>query len=687
METPVRLSNRVALLAAALLTVLLALPAGASGGQRDAAWVRVQFEGRISAAQRNALDATGVDSLQYVPQDAYLGFADAAQAEAAAAVTGVTSVRRLQPTDKASAALADATGVVSVQVLAAGQAAGATAAHLDRVGRLLGQGDLRGDDAIAMLTATTDAASLDQLLARPEVVWVDVAPTAFALEDEGAGQVMAGNVVAGKPVPGYPAFLASMGVDGSGVVISVVDDGIDMTHPDFAGRIAKRFSYSPLDLAVPSDGHGTHVAGIVGGAGAAIGPAGALRDADGLSYGMGVAPGVTLVDQPALIVPIVTPHAALRPVAPFPPADGFRGLVSDAVSQRAVGWNASWTDGGGAGAGYTANGASLDALSRDASSATAGNQPFTFVFSAGNSGSAAGTRVTSPKEAKNLIVVASSRGHRAGDIEAISSFSSRGPARDGRIVPTITAPGETIMSARAATGVLCTAPLSGNTSELPPPGGLTLYTGCSGTSMASPQVAGAVALIHDWWRDRNAGADSSPAMDKALLVNSADDLGAANVPNRNEGWGRVDLRALFDPAAQRVLVDQTVALDDVTAASTMRIRPVDPSQPLRVTLAWTDAPGMPSQEDPALVNDLDIAVTDAAGAVYLGNVFEQGRSVAAGEADRLNNLENVILPAAGDGDYTISVTAANLPGDGIPGVGDTTDQDYALVVTNAMLVP
>ena len=676
--------HRVVLLAAALVILAVGLPAGAAPA--SAAWVRVQFDRRITSADQSALVAAGLTATQYVPRDAYLAFADTATARAVADLDGVASVRELRPVDKTSSDLAGATGTVTVQVLAAGARADRVAAQMDLTGDVLGSGDLRGDGAIAMLTATVPAARLGSLAARADVLRIERAPAGFALEDEGSDQVMAGNVVNGQPVPGYRAFLEGLGIDGSGVVMSVVDDGVDPTHPDFAGRIAQRFSYGPVDRAVPSDGHGTHVAGILGGAGAAIGPLGTLRDADGLAYGLGVAPGVTLVDQPAIAVPVSTPNQALKPVAPFPPADGFRGMVGDAVSADAVGWNASWTDGGGAGAGYTANGASLDALTRDADGDTEGNRGFTFVFSAGNSGSGTGTRVTSPKEAKNLIVVASSRGHRAGNVDSVSSFSSRGPARDGRIVPTITAPGEVIMSARAATGVLCTAPLSGNPAEAPPADGLTLYTGCSGTSMASPHVAGSVALIHDWWRDRNAGADPSPAMDKALLVNSAHDLGTPDVPNRDEGWGRVDLAALFDPAAQRVLVDQSVVLGDVGDAATLQVRPVDPTQPLRVTVAWTDAPGMPSEEDPALVNDLDLTVTDAAGATYLGNVFADGVSVAGGESDQLNNLENVLLPAAGAGDYTVSVSAANLPGDGIPGLGDGTDQDFALVITNAQLV-
>ena len=78
-------------------------------------------------------------------------------------------------------------------------------------------------------------------------------------------------------------------------------------------------------------------------------------------------------------------------------------------------------------------------------------EPFIEVFSAGNSGPSANT-LTAPKEAKNLIVVAASQNYRAGSIDTIASFSSRGPSVDGRIVPTITAPGEQIASTRNDNG-------------------------------------------------------------------------------------------------------------------------------------------------------------------------------------------------------------------------------------------
>jgi subtilisin family serine protease len=657
-------------MATAICLILLAALPTIAVGEEGRAWVRVRFDHRITQADHSALEALGLQHLQYTPTDSYLAYGDSNASAAAAELAGVAGVQAVQSGDKLSPAVSGRTGPVALSIT---HARGTTALNrlLARLGARHGSFSLGGGSDLVTTEALVDARIARVIAALPAVLHVGVTGLDWKLEDEGATQILANNLNSGTPVPGYETFLSGLGIDGTGVTMAIVDDGIDATHPEFTGRVTKITTHALTNA--PPQGHGTHVAGIVGGSGATIGPVGRIKDSAGLLYGIGVAPKVSLIDMPAIQLQNTS-------AGDFPPAS-FE-LYSGPLSRAgAIGWNASWTDGGGAGAGYVARAANLDALTRDVDSTTTGQQDFTFVFSAGNSGSGQKT-VTSPKEAKNIITVGSSKGHRAGNVSDISTFSSRGPAADGRIEPTIVAPGETIMSARAATGVLCTAPLSG-TADAPPADGLSLYTGCSGTSMASPQVAGSVALIHDWWRDRNAGADPSPAMDKALLINSATDLKVRDIPNRNEGWGRVNLKELFDPGASKIYSDQSVVLTDPGASHDLHITTADPARPLRVTVVWSDAPGE-AGADPALVNDLDLTVTAANGTIYRGNFFAQGRSVAGGEEDRLNNMENVYLDAPSGG-YSVSIEAFNLPGDGVPGAGDETDQDFALVISNAVL--
>ena len=123
----------------------------------------------------------------------------------------------------------------------------------------------------------------------------------------------------------------------------------------------------------------------------------------------------------------------------WPPAGGWQEHSKQAVVLNAIGGNNSWTSGEGINHGYQASERTHDLMVLDGNFDTAAIEPFIEVFSAGNSGPGPNT-LTSPKEAKNLIVVASSRNFRAGSIDTLANSSSRGPSVDGRIVPTISAP-------------------------------------------------------------------------------------------------------------------------------------------------------------------------------------------------------------------------------------------------------
>jgi uncharacterized protein (TIGR03382 family) len=105
----------------------------------------------------------------------------------------------------------------------------------------------------------------------------------------------------------------------------------------------------------------------------------------------------------------------------------------------------------------------------------------------------------------------------------------------------------------------------------------------------------------------------------------------------------------------------------------------DSTKPFRVTLAWTDAPG--STTGSAWKNNLDMTVT-VGGNTYKGNVFTGANSVTGGTADGSNNVESVFLPAGTEGEFTVTVTAANINSDGVPGNSATLDQDFALIAYN-----
>ncbi|HEV3474046.1 MAG TPA: S8 family serine peptidase [Actinomycetota bacterium] len=653
------------LAAVALLSAALVSPS-ASATAKQPGWVRVQFDRRIVAADRPALEAAGLEATQYVPHHAYLAFGGPGAVDRAEELDGVRSVAPLRAEQKMDTVLPDA-GMVAAEVLVYPGLADGLARRVAAAGLLAGRFSSHG---LETLVVRGPADALRSVAADPAVQHVGPAALGFFAEDEGTDQILAGNMSGGRPVPGYEPFLAQRGIDGEGVIVTIADTGMDEGHPELQGRIVKEFFGEEGDPG----GHGTHVAGIVGGRGAMLPTVGRAEDNESLLLGLGVAPKVSFIDE-----------ALIGGAAPDFPPNEWESLTRLSSREGSIGWNASWNTGGAAGAGYVPRARALDFVVRDADAERAGNQPFAMMFSAGNSGPNPRT-ITQPKEAKNIITVASSHSHRvipasSTGIDTVSSFSSRGPGRDGRILPNVAAPGQDVASAMAF-GFVCGSAGDAITFTM----GFGRYVNCSGTSMAAPHVTGAVVLIHDWWRNRNGGADPSPAMAKALLVNSATDMGPADIPNGNEGWGRVNLGTLFDPGTERVFVDQSVVFTARDQLHGVDITAADPSKPLRVTVAWTDAPGAAGAR-PALVNDLDLRVIAPDGSVYLGNVFAGGTSVTGGTADRLNNVENVFLKQAGSGTYGVDVAAWNVPGDGIPGDAQPTDQDFALVISNAKVVP
>lgn len=652
-----------------LVTVLaaLALPLPTATSRADEGVYVIRFADRITDASRSALESTGMVVLDYEPHDAYLAYGSAEEAVRAGHLPAVSTATPVSIDRKLHPSLAERGGLVRVDVTAYGPAMPRVRAELAPLGRVLGSYDATADGRLAGIGLLVSASSIETIAADPAVLYVQPAGDRLVPEDEATTQIQAGNINASnRPLPGYADWLASKGLDGSGVKVTVVDTGIETYHPDVLGRVTRLQNYASAAEQNDLYGHGTHVAGIVGG----NPPTGLLpRDPDGFVLGYGVAPAVEMLDINSVGF-----------TGAFPPSS-FEGYTSSSWAWGSRMWNASWTTGGGAGAGYTSRARQMDELTRNAVFATPGMEEFLLVFSAGNSG---GSGLTEPKEAKNIISVAASASGRGlrwpltTNIDTIASFSSRGPAKDGRIAPTLAAPGENVISARApaAAGLVLGACVPDTFSPL--------HTPCSGTSMAAPHVTGAAALVHQWWK-RETGTAPSPAMVKALLVNGAKDIGSKNIPNRDEGWGRVHLGNVFAEMPD-VHEDQGIVFGE-PGGETPYIVEVDGTVPFKVTVAWSDAPAAPGA-NPALVNDLDLVVErlDAEGNVlqtWLGNRFAGGQSALGGTRDTLNNLENVYLNAPEAGTYRVTIRAVNVPGDGIPENADATDQDYALVLRGA----
>ncbi|MEW5985309.1 MAG: S8 family serine peptidase [Chloroflexota bacterium] len=629
----------------------------------------VQLAGPSQDAWLQQLAAAGLRVLQYYPHHTFLVWGTPSQAAAVENLSFVRWQGAFHPAYKINEDLLKRSGRidnVDVFFYNDGQME-ATLAAISRLGgRVIQHYPSQPDKAFFDAIVQLDARTVEAVARLSSVVWLGYASPRPELDDEMSDQILAGNYTGGVPFPGYNAFLDDLGVDGTGVIWSITDTGVDYDHPDLGSHIVGGYTYPGVpagdgpgdDCGGSLGGHGTHVAGIVGG-NASTG----LMDASGFLYGLGMAPAYSIFAQNSLCG------------AAWPPAGGWQEHSKRGVLGNAIGGNNSWTTGEGTNHGYQSSERTHDIMVRDGNfDTTTVAEPFIEVFSAGNSGPGSQT-LTAPKEGKNLIIIASSKNYRIGSIDSISTFSSRGPARDGRFVPTVATPGEEIASSANDTGGSCATP------GIPGTGGLYAY--CSGTSMAAPHASGSIVLIAEWWRTFNGGADPSPAMAKALLVNGATDMGTPNRWNNSEGWGRIYLPDTISPDANVIYRDQLDVLGSAGEQYVLTVGVPDPTQPLKITVAWSDAPGA-AGANPALVNDLNLTVDDGAN-TYLGNVFSGGWSTTGGTADSINNLENVFIQSPGGSSATITIDAINISGDGIPYNADTTDQDFALVCYNCAL--
>jgi MYXO-CTERM domain-containing protein len=282
------------------------------------------------------------------------------------------------------------------------------------------------------------------------------------------------------PQVGAPAAWAR-GVTGRGVTVAVLDTGALSTHLDLVGRIGEARDFTESGSAEDVVGHGTHVAGTIAGTGAA---------SSGLYQG--IAPEATLLIG-RVCLERGCPESAI-----------IAGMEWAAPRARIVNMSLGGppTDGS-------------DPMSQAVDRLTAQHGAL-FVIAAGNAGEASGG-VGTPSTAPSALTVAS-----VTKEDEMSEFSSRGPRTDAVVKPDIAAPGSDIVAARApGTPDADTDPVDDH------------YTRLSGTSMASPHVAGAAALLaqqHPTWR---------AAELKAALMSMSHPI--ANATVYDQGVGRLDL--------------------------------------------------------------------------------------------------------------------------------------------------
>lgn len=491
----------------------------------------------------------------------------------------------------------------------------------------------------------------------------------------------------------------SLGLSGKGEIIAVCDTGLDTgdpknIHKDFDKRVKWIKSYpitsdfetwinnpggddGPADL---DSGHGTHVAGSVLSDGAF---------SKGLSDVQGPIRG--LAYKAKLVFQAVEQELDWKDPADLQdygryllagiPTD-LQDLFNQAYQKGARIHSNSW--GGGKPGEYDEQSRQLDQFVWD-------HKDFCVLVAAGNDGTDKDgdgkintMSVTSPATAKNCITVGACENKRSkfnnelygdwwpGDYpvapyknapmadqpDQVVAFSSRGPTRDKRFKPDVVAPGTFILSTRSTM-------IAANNTAWASFNGSKKYFFMGGTSMATPLVAGAVALIREYLRTKQKIAKPSAALMKATLIAGAirlpDTASNGALVDNHQGYGRVNLDTILAPSgsAKATFIDVKKGLN-TGEVHTTTITINASTGLLRIVLVYSDYPGQ------ALVNNLNLVLTAPGGKKHTGNQALNGSA----KLDTINNVEVIEISKPAAGDWRLDVIASNIP---------QGPQDFALV--------
>jgi subtilisin family serine protease len=485
---------------------------------------------------------------------------------------------------------------------------------------------------VAALAGRADVAMLraDHLMAFQDQASAD--PT---LDQTGSCLPNAANVCWNIVRVGADRVWGDFGVRGAGITVASIDSGVRYDQPALVGQYRGNKGGGSFDhnynwydsygavvvgetkTTVPTDSgyHGTHTMGTMVASGGASASAPAVGVAPGARWIAARACGVTECKETTLIM------AAQWMLAPTDlsgqnPRPDLRPQIV----------NNSWSSGSGNNSWYAGYVAAWRA---------AGIFP---LFAAGNTGNTIGcASIQSPGDYAQVVGVGA-----LDSSNKIASYSSIGPSADGRLKPDITAPGS---------GILSTSP----DSAVP-------YRTLSGTSMATPQVAGSVALlwsanpslIGDYDRTYQIlTASASPIsgdtrFDDPITYSSCH---ATSSPNNIYGYGRIDAYAAVAMATVGVpwISLPAASLSPIAAAA---------SSSFDITIDTHKVPGPGTYQARILVHGADLSQSPLVIPITLTVPSDPSYATVSGKVTRMSDGTPLSATVTVDGGATVSTDAS-----------------------------
>jgi len=595
----------------------------------------IQFAAIPTSAQRAALEQLGVTISSYVPDMAYIASIPANVSEAQLQAQGVTYVGALNANDKIAEILQvsgttplgalDENGIprFSIGFYPGISIDDAAALLAQRYGAIV-TGRSTDEHEVEVKLPTDNWREIAQ---DDQVLWLEPYMPRVALNNSNRANTRA-------DVAQAPPYSLS----GGGVFVGEWDEGrVDASHPGLAGRV------------ITTDGssisyHSTHVAGTVMGSGA-----GSTNN----QY-KGMAPAAILISSQWWNTTSELEIKVQSEIENYNLGEATNswGLgtstVTPANCQALLG-------------NYYSECQSIDDIVRGSQ-----GKSIPFCWAAGNErgtssnycGSPAGGSMTWGTiipfgTAKNVITVGAINSNNS----SMASFSSWGPVDDGRLKPEVVAPGCQLNDDGGVTSTL--------------PGGT--YGHMCGTSMATPTVAGCIALLLE--RVHFTAFDPPLASTvKALLVAGADDLGDPG-PEYDWGYGRVDITNSIDLFSAGTLLQDQVNNGEIKTWTFVNNGSLSN---VAFTLAWDD-PGSSAISGVELINNLNVRLIPPSGpAQYLPWVLNPANPSASATTgvDNINNLEQVkVSGPLAVGTWAVEVSGATVP---------QGPQSFSLVWTGGM---